>query len=110
MMKSNRLAAMIFGTAMIAMSASPLMAQDAPAPANAPAATTTTPTVSGPTSGSDSEVKDADVFGFDISGATQPTAEQLVVAKNTCNEKVNTEPTRYSGAVRTFCEQVLKMN
>jgi len=119
MLKSNRLTALIFGTAIVALSASPLMAQDAPAPGgDTPATSVPAPasptepsqTLNDATSGSETQIPDQDVFGFDISGTTELTAEQVTAAKNTCNDTVNPNAVQYSANVRSFCERVLQMN
>lgn len=86
--------------------ASPAFAQDAPSTPTAPAASSNP---GGTTSGTDSQVqiKDEDVFGYDITmGATNLTPEQLTAAKNTCNQNVTAEPLRYSAAVKSFCTSI----
>jgi hypothetical protein len=88
--------------AFLALSASPALAQTSD--------NNGTGGPDGATSGMDpvkSQVKDEDVFGFDITtGGAGLTAEQLTAAKNTCNQKVTAEPLRYSAAVKTFCTQI----
>lgn len=88
-------------TAFLALLASPAIAQSDSAPASG---------ANSGTSGLDSvkaQVKDEDVFGFDITmGAQGLTPEQLAAAKNTCNQNVTAEPLRYSAAVKTFCTQI----
>lgn len=103
---SNSIGRLALGMAIIGMSVTPLLAQEAPA--TAPAATAPAGGLTnGPTSGSDTQVKDSDVFGFDISmGGADLTPEQRLAARNTCNEKVMTNAVNYSGAVRTFCQQL----
>lgn len=117
MMISRTISRLALGVAVIGLAISPLavapaMAQDAPA---APPAATEpavpggqpAPVISGPSSGAEDQVKDEDVFGFDITmGTANLTDEQRLAARNTCNEKVMTDATRYSGAVRTFCQQL----
>lgn len=87
--------------AFVALLASPALAQSNNAPASG---------ADSGTSGLDSvkaQIKDEDVFGFDITmGAQGLTAEQLTAAKNTCNQNVTAEPLRYSAAVKTFCTQI----
>jgi len=91
----------IAAAAFMAILASPAMAQDNSAPASG---------ADSGTSGLDSvkaQIKDEDVFGFDISmGATGLSAEQLAAAKNTCNQNVTAEPLRYSATVKSFCTQI----
>jgi len=90
--------------------ASPAFAQDAPStPSTPPTTPGANSTLSGQTSGTDSQVqiKDEDVFGYDITmGAANLTPEQLQAAKNTCNQNVTAEPLRYSAAVKTFCTSI----
>lgn len=82
--------------------ASPVMAQSTD--------NNTTGGQNGATSGMDpvkAQIKDEDVFGFDITqGATNLTPEQLTAARNTCNQNVTAEPLKYSAAVKTFCTQI----
>ncbi len=88
--------------AVAALFASPVMAQSTD--------NNTTGGQNGATSGMDpvkSQIKDEDVFGFDITqGATNLTPEQLTAARNTCNQNVTAEPLKYSAAVKTFCTQI----
>jgi len=90
--------------AVTALFASPVMAQSSDGTSN------TTGGQNGATSGMDpvkSQIKDEDVFGFDITqGGTNLTAEQLTAARNTCNQNVTAEPLKYSAAVKTFCTQI----
>lgn len=97
------------GAALLTFSASPLFAQatdPADPAASAPAASA--PTLSGPTSGSDTNVIDDNkVFDFDISSGTMNlTDEQKLAASNECKQTIMTDPTRYSVAVKTFCQQL----
>lgn len=101
------------GAALLLASASPLLAQTAdPNSPAAPAASDSVPgpapVTNGPTKGSDTEVMDdRSVFNFDISmGSAGLTDEQRLAARNTCNESVMTNPTRYSTNVKTFCQQL----
>jgi len=88
--------------AVAALFASPVLAQSTD--------NNTTGGQNGATSGMDpvkSQIKDEDVFGFDITqGATNLTPEQLTAARNTCNQNVTAEPLKYSAAVKTFCTQI----
>lgn len=88
--------------AVAALFASPVMAQSTD--------NNTTGGQNGATSGMDpvkAQIKDEDVFGFDITqGATNLTPEQLTAARNTCNQNVTAEPLKYSAAVKTFCTQI----
>ncbi|MET4633097.1 MULTISPECIES: hypothetical protein [Kaistia] len=89
--------------------ASPAFAQDAPSAPTTPTAPAASSNPGGTTSGTDSQVqiKDEDVFGYDITmGAANLTPEQLQAAKNTCNQNVTAEPLRYSAAVKTFCTSI----
>jgi hypothetical protein len=90
--------------AVAAILASPAMAQSSDGSSN------TTGGQGGGTSGMDnvkSQIKDEDVFGFDITmGAEGLTPEQLTAARNTCNQNVTAEPLKYSSAVKTFCTQI----
>lgn len=92
------------GTALLTFSASPLFAQAAD-PADP---STSAPTLSGPTSGSDTNVIDDNkVFDFDITNGTMNlTDEQKLAASNECKQTIMTDPTRYSLAVKTFCQQL----
>jgi hypothetical protein len=91
----------IAAAAFVALIASPALAQTNDAPASGQ---------SSGTSGLDpvkAQIKDEDVFGFDLSMGPQGlTPEQLTAAKNTCNQNVTAEPLRYSSAVKTFCTQI----
>jgi hypothetical protein len=88
--------------AVAAMFASPVLAQTSDSDG--------TGGQNGATSGMDnvkSQIKDEDVFGFDITmGAEGLTPEQLTAARNTCNQNVTAEPLKYSSAVKTFCTQI----
>lgn len=89
--------------------ASPAMAQQADGPGGASSNGTATSGQNAPTSSSDpkAQVKDEDVFGYDITmGAAKLTPEQLAAAKNTCNQDVTAEPLRYSPAVKAFCTSI----
>jgi hypothetical protein len=100
----NTLKYTIAVAAVAAMFASPAMAQSSDGSSN------TTGGQNGATSGMDpvkAQIKDEDVFGFDITqGGTNLTAEQLTAARNTCNQNVTAEPLKYSAAVKTFCTQI----
>ncbi|BCP51672.1 hypothetical protein K32_02890 [Kaistia sp. 32K] len=98
----NSLKYTIAAAALVALFASPAIAQTSD--------NTGTGGQNGATSGMDpvkAQIKDEDVFGFDITqGAVGLTPEQLTAAKNTCNQNVTAEPLRYSAAVKTFCTQI----
>ncbi|MCX5519504.1 hypothetical protein OSH10_13765 [Kaistia defluvii] len=96
-------------SAVAILAASPAFAQDAPSAPTTPTAPAASSNPGAQTSGTDSQVqiKDEDVFGYDITmGAANLTPEQLQAAKNTCNQNVTAEPLRYSAAVKSFCTSI----